>query len=189
MNNKTRAAVTGGVLLGLLSSLPFVNFVNLCCCAWVLLGGGLAAYLYIKSSPTAVSAGEGAQLGLLAGAVGIGVNLLVGIPLGLVFNDVYNALFLKIFASVNPQAGETFRQQMELARAQPLTARLPTILVTALINAVVTLLFATLGGLLGVSLFEKRKATASDVTPPPPPPDFGVPPPPMSPVPPGSYGN
>jgi hypothetical protein len=52
-------------------------------------------------------------------------------------------------------------------------------------NAIVTVMFATLGGLLGVALFEKRKGETgggSMSTPPPPPPtDFGAPTTPFAP--------
>ncbi len=65
MNNKVKPAVIGGVVLGLLSAIPFVNFVNICCCAWAILGGLLATYMYVKNSPTPATAGVGAVIGAI----------------------------------------------------------------------------------------------------------------------------
>jgi hypothetical protein len=59
--------------------------------------------------------------------------------------------------------------------------KLPVILGTAAFNSVIYIAFATLGGLLGVKLFEKRVNTVDNVTPPPPPSDFGGGQPPMPP--------
>jgi hypothetical protein len=42
MNDKLKPAIIGGVVLGLLSVIPFVNFANACCCLWAIVGGLLA---------------------------------------------------------------------------------------------------------------------------------------------------
>ena len=55
--NKLKPALLGGLIVGILSSIPFVNY---CCCIWALAGGGLATFLYIKSSPTPIRPGEDA---------------------------------------------------------------------------------------------------------------------------------
>src|SRR5918912_2144773 len=78
MNNKIQPALIGGVILGLLSAIPFVNIANSCCCLWVLLGGTLSVYLYVKRSPTPVQYVDGLQLGAMAGVVGAIINLVVG---------------------------------------------------------------------------------------------------------------
>ncbi|HEX8179052.1 MAG TPA: hypothetical protein VF525_05855 [Pyrinomonadaceae bacterium] len=193
MNNKLRPALIGGVTLGLLSAIPFVSAVNMCCCAWILMGGALASYLYIKQSPTPVSSGEGAQLGLLTGVVGAIVLLVVGIPLGLLVGDATSVIVLKFLDSFNPQVAEQVRQQVEAAQHMPLSQRLPQIIGSSVLSAIVTVIFATLGGLLGVALFEKRKAEpgagGAMGVPPPPPTGFGAPPttpfaPPVQPPPP-----
>src|SRR5688572_31155406 len=63
MNNKLKPALIGGVVLGLLSAIPFVNAVNACCCLWAILGGMLATYLYVRNSATPATAADGAILG------------------------------------------------------------------------------------------------------------------------------
>ena len=82
MNNKLKPALLGGLVVGILSAIPFINY---CCCIWTLGGGALAAYLYIKSSPTPVSMGEGAMVGGLAGVVGGIIYLILGLPIAILF--------------------------------------------------------------------------------------------------------
>lgn len=196
MNNKMRPAVIGGVLLGLLSAIPFVQLVNACCCAWAILGGLIAANMYIKSSPNPVTPGEGAQIGIMAGLIGAAIYIVVGIPLGFMAGQAMMSGIQGIFSGVVPpeQLGE-FNRQMEEARAQQAGSffeYLPGAIFSGIIGGLILAAFATIGGLLGVLIFEKRKGGAG-APPPPPPPNFGGPPPPQNygggpPPPQGGYG-
>ena len=73
-------ALLGGLVIGVLSALPVINLAN-CCCAWVLFGGGLAAYLMQQQRPMPISPGDGALVGLLAGVIGAVVWTVVAIPI------------------------------------------------------------------------------------------------------------
>jgi uncharacterized membrane protein YedE/YeeE len=79
-------ALLGGVVIGVLSALPLVNLVNVCCCGWVLVGGAIAAYLMQQQRPDPISIGDGALVGLMAGAFGAVVLALVSIPLSLLIS-------------------------------------------------------------------------------------------------------
>ena len=63
---------------------------------------------------------------------------------------------------VNPAQSEMMRAQME---AQSIAGHI----VNGFILAVLLIVFSTLGGLIGISVFEKRKGN----TTPPPPQNFG----------------
>ena len=43
--SRFQPALLGGVVIGVLSGLPFVNIGNCCCCLWVVAGGVLTVYL------------------------------------------------------------------------------------------------------------------------------------------------
>ncbi|HEY0006661.1 MAG TPA: hypothetical protein VGB17_17900 [Pyrinomonadaceae bacterium] len=171
MNNKLQPALIGGVLLGLLSAIPFINIAN-CCCLWVLLGGALATYLYIKRSPVAVSVGEGAQLGAMAGLIGAFINLIVGLPLNLLVRNPMLGLITGMLERLNPDQAEIFRRQMEMQYSMPLSQQLLLALPGALFGFLMVVVFATIGGLIAVPIFEKRKGGPDA---PPPPPSFGGP--------------
>ena len=159
MNSKLKPAIIGGVLVGLLSTIPFVNVVNLCCCLWAILGGAVASYLYIKNSPTPVSVGDGAMVGVIAGVVGGLIYIVLGIPVSILMGSAMTGLMGRMFESLDPAQAEALRQQMEASQT------VLGAIVNGLITAVLLVIFSTVGGLLGVPLFEKRKGA----TPPPPP--------------------
>jgi len=165
MNNKLKPALIGGAVLGLLSVIPFVNFANICCCLWALVGGALATNLYVKSSPTPASAGDGAILGVLAGLIGGAIVLVIGIPVQLAVGASMNTMIANFVESVNPQQAEMMRQQIAAG------STVVGAIVNQIISAVVLFIFAIIGGLLGVPIFEKRKG---NMTPPPPPSTGGV---------------
>ena len=151
MNNKLKPALLGGLIVGLLSAIPFINY---CCCIWAIGGGLLAGMLYVKESPTQVPTGEGAVVGALAGVVGGLIYLIIGLPIAFLFGA----------AQMEEQLG---RSGVQL----PFSGTV-LLVVGALIGALCLLVLATLGGLLAIPIFEKRKAGSP---PPPPPSDLGGP--------------
>jgi len=160
MNNKLKPALIGGVLIGVLSVIPFVSAANLCCCLWAIVGGLLATYLYVKNSPTPAGAGDGAVLGVIAGAIGAVIYLVIGIPIAIAMGPTMRNMIVSLMQNIDQRQAEMMRQQFE---AQG-TAIAP-IIIQSLIGAGLLFVFAILGGLLGVPIFEKRKGA-----PPPPPP-------------------
>jgi hypothetical protein len=164
MSNKLKPAIIGGVVLGLLSVIPFVNFANVCCCLWAIVGGLLATFLYVKSSPTPVNAGDGAMVGGLAGVVGAVIAVVLGIPIDLAMGPVMRNMMIGLMARVDPRQADIVRQQIEASGGPSITG----VIVNALILAVLLVIFSIIGGLLGVPIFEKRKGG-----PPPPPINVG----------------
>lgn len=159
--NKLQPALVGGLVLGLLSSIPFISLGNICCCLWVLLGGAIAARMLVNRSPVLpVTTGDGAVVGLLAGAVGAGVMLLISVPLGIlgVGSGVAESLLRSIGEAVNdPNVRQEMERAIEQMRQQSAGQRMVGALFNWLISAVVVVAFATLGGIIGVAIFEKRK--------------------------------
>jgi hypothetical protein len=163
MNNKLKPALIGGVVLGLLSVIPFVSAVNVCCCLWAILGGMLATFLYVKNSPTPATAADGAVLGALAGVVGGLISLILGIPISMAMGPTMRNLILGLVERVEPRQADIMRQQIEAAGSS-----IGPVIINAIILAVLLFVFSIVGGLLGVPIFEKRKAAL-----PPPPPSTG----------------
>ena len=161
MNNKTRAALIGGAVVGVLSAIPAVNT---CCCLWAIAGGALAVYLYVKDSPTPVRPGDGAVLGLMVGGIGTAIYIVLGIPLALLLRSSMMSLMSGFMGSMPPDQQDAMRQAMQQSQSAG------SLIFNALLIAFLLILFSTLGGLVGVPLFEKRGPVAPP--PPPPPPDF-----------------
>ena len=170
--NKFQPALIGGLVLGLLSSIPFVNYGNLLCCLWVIIGGVVATYLYVKKSPQPVQLGEGAILGAIAGGIGFVVQVFVGIPLNILAGNPLARDIVEWAARMNPEQGERALREYERLTNAPFMDQLAAAFTPLLlVSLIIFVAFSTAGGLIGVPLFEKRKAQQ---TPPPmPPPGFG----------------
>lgn len=152
MNNKLKPALLGGLIVGLPSALlSLVPIASWCCCLFGIAGGVVAGLVYIKSSPTPVRVGDGAIVGGLAGAVGGVIYLIIAVPLALLFGMV-------VLQAQLAQTGVDL----------PVSPFVLTIL-GGIITAIFLAVLATLGGLLSVPIFEKRKGNGV----PPPPQDFG----------------
>ena len=149
MNDKIKPALIGGVILGILSALPAVNT---CCCIWALVGGIIAANIYIKASPNPVTPADGAILGAMAGAIGVVLIFIIGIPLQLIFGTAMMSMMSGIVQNADPNQAAQMREMMAaqgfgIGRA----------IMNALMSGVLVVIFSAVGGLLGVALFEKRK--------------------------------
>lgn len=162
MNNKLKPAIIGGVVVGLLSAIPFLNLGNVCCCLWALLGGALASKMFISSSPTPVKSGDGAVVGVLAGLVGGLIYIVVGIPLAIALSGVMNAFILSMMSNADPAMARQMQEQMA---NQSVLAKVGF----GFVWAILLIVFSTIGGLLGVAIFEKRKGNGA----PPPPQGYG----------------
>ena len=144
--NKLKPALLGGLIVGILSAIPFLNY---CCCIWGIGGGVLAGFLYIKSSPIPIKVGEGAVIGVLTGIVGAVLYFIIGVPL---------AYFI---------SGANLEETLARMNVQ-LPANISGLLLFALsglIGGLILLCLSVIGGLISVPIFEKRK----DGPPPPPP--------------------
>lgn len=149
-------AVTGvlSLIAGFMSPDVFVIF-SFFCIVWALIGGALAAKLFINRSPNPVRSGEGAVVGLISGAIAAAIYLAIATPIAYSIHGDY----IEFVASQQPErisAGAFFA-------------------LTGIAGAVTIFGVSIVGGLIGVAMFEKRKAYHASI-PPPPPPGYGAPP-------------
>ena len=152
MNHKIKAALIGGVAFGVASALPYVGWINIFCCALYIGGGVLAAYLLTKDRPPQARApyGDGAVVGVLAGLFGgvaTVVTSLVAKALG--YDPAAEmASMMQRFGMPMPGMGADPAAGMEM--------------LGFVVNIVMYVIFATLGGLVGVAIFHKKEAQSGD---------------------------
>jgi hypothetical protein len=96
----TRSAALGGLFIGVLSALPFVNAGNCCCCLWIVSGGALATYLEVQQKDRTLTAGEGAAVGALAGVIGAFVWLPLAIIMAILLSPLQER-FLELARNAN----------------------------------------------------------------------------------------
>ena len=161
MNDKIKPALLGGGALGLLlvftvlvqSVVPFLRLVGCCNCLWPIAAGVLATMFYVKNSPTPATIADGAIIGALAGLVGGLIYLIIGLPISYLINGV-----------------ATMDAQMRQFNPDFPISGVILLFIGGVIAFIVFVVLATLGGILGIPIFEKRKGSTDT---PPPPQDFG----------------
>ena len=165
-SSKFQPALYGGLVLGVLSALPLISVGNVCCCLWILAGGALAAYLLQANQPAPITIGDGAAVGLLAGAIGSVVWLVLSVPVSIMMGPLQSRMIERVLQGDVP---EGLRQALEsFGNAEP------TVLGTIggfFFMLVLSVFFSTIGGLIGAALFKKSSPGVVDVRPPdlPPP--------------------
>ncbi len=167
---KVLPALYGGIIIAVISSVPFLNWMNCCCCAGVMLGGFLGVFFYKNNLPPSspLTSTDALQVGALAGlfgaVIGTGINALffslIGNMSGQMMNDFLEGL----------DSGLSSREFSEIERGlRQLTRMAPVaILWTFVTSLVIDPLFAILGALIGQGVFKKKGPP--DYTMPLPPP-------------------
>ncbi len=148
-------ALIGGSLAGVLSGIPLLNCL---CCLWIIGGAVLSTYLLAKDRSGPLTSGDGAIVGALAGIVSAVVVSLIGIPLRAV-----NARFIQQMSDrIAEMAGE-MPAGLEGLFDQGGMAQFSfsMFLFGLFISAAVFAAFGALGGVIGVSLFGRKKVLPS----------------------------
>ena len=163
MNTTTRPklghpALIGGLVMGVLSALPIISAGNLCCCLWIISGGGVAAYVLQQNQPTPITPGDGALVGLLAGLLGAGVYLVLSIPITFLVAPMQRRVLERLMERANNIPPE-FREYMGGYVGGALGLMIGFVFMLML-GAV----FSTIGGLLGAVFFRKELPPATDAS-------------------------
>jgi ABC-type phosphate transport system permease subunit len=157
---KLQPALLGGVTIGVLSALPVINLAN-CCCAWILFGGALSAYLMQQSHPEPIQAGDGAIAGLLAGIIGAFVWVIVSVPISMMMAPFQSEMAGRMLRDAADMAPE-LRGLLEGMSGAPAIGL--GLILGFFVMLVVSSLFGMLGGLFGALMFRKPP---TPVVPPP----------------------
>jgi len=153
------------LVIGVLSALPVINIAN-CCCAWILLGGGLAAYLMQQNDPEPITVGDGASVGLLAGVVGAFVWLVLIIPISTALAPFQGQMMQRALHNATEMAPEA-RAFLEGLSSGPVVGI--GLVFSFFVMLCISSVFGLFGGLFGTLMFRKSA--------PPPPPPPTLPPP------------
>ncbi|MCA1594753.1 MAG: hypothetical protein LC754_19420 [Acidobacteria bacterium] len=152
MNDRTKAALIGGLIAGVLSGLPVISG---CCFLWAIAGGFVTVWMYMKNAPTPMALGDAAKLGAMAGVIGAVISIILGVP--------FMMLGIGSAALNNPD--------MERAGIGAGVLAVGGIF-GLILRAACVIGFAAVGGIIGSAVLGKGSAGAP---PPPPPPGYGGP--------------
>lgn len=139
MKDKLPAAIFGGLLIGfvgILRAIPGVGSYLACCgCLATLTGGALATLIYVKRSQVQVTAGGGASVGAFSGMIA-----------GLIH-----------FFMVTPITYFTGNYTVDFGGGETEELKIIVLMGMSIVIAIFTIIIATIGGAIGVPLFERRR--------------------------------
>lgn len=149
--DKLRPALLGGVFIGIISAIPIVNLINCFCCAGVIAGGIIAVHLYKKTlGQVELTYKDGAITGLMAGASGALISTIIESAIGQSAGEVVDKL-LEAYPDIPPEV-EDILLQIESTQGD-----LFFIILGLVFALVIYSIFGILGGIIGVSIFQKNK--------------------------------
>ncbi len=176
-----RPALIGGAALGVASAIPFLNCLNCACCALVIAGGMLAAYLYFKDLPAPASPpyGDAALLGALTGIFGAVISTIVQLPFTFLMSGMNARSRVQLQEMMSreevPEALKGFLNVMASSGAGTAAG----ILMGLAFSLVLFSIFAMIGALIYLAAFGKKgqpMPPAPPSAPPEPPSPFEPPP-------------
>lgn len=166
--NKFTPALYGGIIIGVISGIPFLNLLNCCCCAGVLLGGALAVFFYkndLREGMAPLTSGDAIELGAIAGVIGA------------VIGSILTAGFLATLGNVNaePFLGilDMFKDKVPPEALEEAEAKIRAggfSILNLVMSLVIDTVFGLLGGLIGYAIFKPKPPQLNMQPPVVPPP-------------------
>ncbi len=174
--SKWRAALYGGIAIGLISGIPVLSLVNCCCCAGILGGGVFTYYLYTKEHTEGMlplESSDGLILGIMAGLIGAFVQAVIHGLLIFAFAGVQQEVMRNIMGKIIDRlersgsfpndAIEQMRDQIENSMKESNT--MGGVMLNLFMSLILYPIFAMLGGLLGYGIFKPKKPQQTQPTP------------------------
>jgi hypothetical protein len=150
-------AIAGGLLLGLLSSLPIVSLANLIFGSWILAGGALTAHLVSKQRPSGIGYGDGADGGVLSGIFGAFVSTMMLIPDKLFFAADWASMRQQAEQQLAKTPGLPEPMQDLFLRTMSAEVSFTTVIAWFFIYGFSFSLLAMIGGMLMVWISNRRR--------------------------------
>ncbi|UCE42769.1 MAG: hypothetical protein JSV17_07405 [Candidatus Aminicenantes bacterium] len=144
-------ALIGGITAGVLSGIPIVNCL---CCLGIIGGGILAAYFLTKESSVTLTAGDGAIVGVFTGIIAAFVEVFVEIPFRAMNEKLIQGMIDRFsqFYEEMPSGWESWLEDGGMEGSIVWT------ILGLVVSAVIFSALGALGGIIGISLFAKKKA-------------------------------
>lgn len=143
-------ALIGGAAAGVLSGIPFINCL---CCLWIIGGGMLAAYYLSKDSTLPTTTGDGAIVGIFAGIIAAILGFIISLPFSALSEKFVQGMmdrFSEYYKDI-PSGFERFFSEGAFETSIAWT------LIGLVFSVVVYSALGALGGIIGISLFGKKK--------------------------------
>ena len=155
--NKTTPALYAGILIGFVSAIPFINFINCFCCAGILGGGVLAVFFYkqhFTPEMPPLTSGDCLAVGALAGIVGAVVSSVLSLIVSVLFGNVLSHIIYDWMGKYNLNVPGNEMDTLHSLMDESFTV--VSFLWSLIASLFIYPLFGLLGGLIGWGIFKPK---------------------------------
>ena len=149
--DKLKPALLGGTLIGIVSAVPFLSWINCFCCAGIIFGGIVAVHFYNKNLVGhELTSSDGVTLGLMAGASGALIStILTSMLMGGVKHQINE--ILERYSEMPPELEDA------LIRIQNMGGEMFFIIIGLVFSLIIYSIFGIIGGLIAVSIYKRKR--------------------------------
>jgi len=163
--DKVVPALYGGLIMGVISAIPFVNLINCLCCAGVLLGGFLAVFFYKNNftpDTPPYTAGDCLAVGALSGVFGALTSLVLSAVIVMLFGDVMREFILRFLEEGGFDIPEDVMEELRrMIEKEPTES----ILLDLVFSLIIYPIFGLLGGLIGYGVWKPKQPMMGGYSP------------------------
>ena len=164
MPDQKQSILLGALVTGLLST-SYLGFINLLCCAGVIIGSLVAVWHYTSTHNLTIPAGKGAVMGLITAIVGALFGFIltyVLMMIGIRHDLVITEWMLDAFGeSMQPEQIDQMEEQIN----QPVSLGTHLLTINTVIGIIVSAIFGAVGGAIGAAIFKKGGEAPAESTP------------------------
>jgi hypothetical protein len=149
-------ALYGGIIMGVISGIPFLSLINCLCCAGILFGGFMSVFFYkkdLKPEMSPLTGGDAVQLGALAGVFGAIIGSVLSAIVVKLVGNVAGEAIMKIMDAYRDQLPPGSLDQMERSLSEGGLSALAIFMALVLDT-----IFGLLGGLIGYAVYKPKPA-------------------------------
>lgn len=162
--NKITPIVYGTITMTLSAVLPIVNFINIFCCAGIMLGGFAGVYVYWKQLTQAgmtLTAKDGGMIGILCGILSAVFITGFGVIVSLFSESNPMMEVLKSIEEIGLNVPPEMNQYLEkFSEEYNKHGFSPSITIFSFVaNMIMYPLFGSIGAIIGVNILGKKKPT------------------------------
>lgn len=157
--DKFLPALYAGLIMAVVSTVPFLAIINCFCCAGLLLGGFLAVLFYKNNftpDTPPFTAGDCLAVGALAGVVGAIAAVILSAVIMMMFGNVMMEFIMDLIQSMELDIPEEVMEEIQKRVEE--SAEGESIFLEFIFNIIIYPIFGLLGGLIGYGVFKPKPA-------------------------------
>lgn len=156
--DKVIPALYGGIIMAVISSVPFLSFINCLCCAGIMLGGFLGIFFYKNNftpDTPPFTAGDCMGVGALSGVFGAVIGTILSALFIALFGNIMGDFIMEFLRNADIQVPPEALDALEESLSAGFT--IMSLFISFISSLIINAIFGLLGGLIGYSIYKPKQ--------------------------------